>query len=476
MINPLVRSAVTAQPDVADGEYLRREIDIRMLSPVARGLPRLAAQYRDVLFVFGLALGIRLVVSVLMANTFDEDEFVYLALGRDVAHGSVPYRDFAFFHPPGILVLLGFLNPLTAGWWPLVRLIDVVIDSITTALVWRVGSHLYGRRAALAAGILYAVNPVVLISAVRVDQEPIITALGMVGLTLLLTKRTPATAVLAGACLGAACWIKYPMLVFLPVYLLAAPRRARMCLFGFVAAMVLLFLPYLGYFHQLVDDTIGWQLFHRQHTLLDVRLATTIFFWLVINPFAVGALLRRRQPWWLALGFATGAVFIFTSSTYSHYFVPIAPYAALLGAPLAARLTGVSLRSVVLGCVGITVAWALIIGVLPTKQYLVTSLFSDIHPIIQLIDRSTAPGTPILTNRSQFAYLAHRPWIAHYFWDDHDVVSAQYLERRLPGRSIVVLDPSSDSLSYPTGFTVYLDAHDKRLQINGTTVWLTSRP
>jgi len=473
----IVRAAATGHEQVRDRYGLSGQTDSSAV-PWRNRLRRFSPRYRDALAVFGLALGLRLVFSALMANTFDEDEFVYLALGRDLAHGALPYRDFTFFHPPGILVALRLLDPLTALWWPLARLGDVVVDSVTATLVWRLGAHFYGRRPALAAGILYATNPVALVSAVRVDQEVLMTALAMAGLTLLLTKRsTPASgypaAMLAGACLGAACWIKYPMLVFLPVYIVAAPRRALTCLAGWLAATALLFAPYLGEAHRLYDDTVAWQLLHRSQTLLNMRLTTTVIFWLVVNPFAVAAVVRGRQPLWLVLGFASGCLFVFGSSTYSHYFVPVAPFAALLGAVLAARLVRVSPRVAVLGALAVTIGWGIgVLTLVSNRGYIIATRFSDVRPVIQLIDRSTRPGAPILANRFEYAYLGGRPAVAHYFWNDHDVVNARYLERRLQPGSVVVLQPHSDPVSYPKGFTTYLDAHYVRLQLRRTAIWL----
>jgi hypothetical protein len=47
--------------------------------------------------VFGCALALRFGFLRLTANTFDKNEFVFLALARDVAGGAMPYRDFASF-------------------------------------------------------------------------------------------------------------------------------------------------------------------------------------------------------------------------------------------------------------------------------------------------------------------------------------------------------------------------------------------
>jgi Dolichyl-phosphate-mannose-protein mannosyltransferase len=435
----------------------------------------LSPRTRDALAVFGLAIALRLVFSALMANTYDEDEFVYLALGRDLAHGAIPYRDFPFFHPPGILVVLQFLDPLTSVWWPLTRLVNVLIDSVTAVLVWRVASHLYGRREALSAGILYAVSPVVLVSSVRVDQEIIMTALAMVGVTLLVTRNSLKTALLAGACLALACWIKYPMIVFLPVFVLLSPGRKRATLFGFLAAIVLLFLPYLGEIRQLYQDTISWQLISRQTTPLGMRLETSLMFWLILNPFAVGALLWLKNPRWMVLGFSTGCIFIFTSTAYSHYFVPIVPFAALLGAPLASRIVRVSRTAIVLGSFAIAAAWSTGIGALASQPGYVTSRFSQIQPAVRLIDRITPPGTPILADGFEYSFLAGRPWVAHYFWNDQSVVSAQYLEKSLTHRTVIARYPDRSRIAYPHGLTNFLSSHYVQMRVGGTVLWLVGR-
>src|SRR5207302_1506072 len=136
----------------------------RSLAFRRRQAMKVAEHFRDPLAVFGLALGLRLVFSLLMANTYARDEFVYLALGRDVAHGAIPYRDFSFFHPPGILVVLALLDPLVGLWWPLARIADILIDSVTASLVWYLAAHRYSRPAGFAAGALYAVNPIALLA------------------------------------------------------------------------------------------------------------------------------------------------------------------------------------------------------------------------------------------------------------------------------------------------------------------------
>jgi Dolichyl-phosphate-mannose-protein mannosyltransferase len=462
-----------ARVAVRDWQELSRPSTPRLVLLPSKATVGFFARHREAISIFGLALALRLLFSMLMSGTYDGDEFVYIALGRDVAHGAIPYRDFAFFHPPGILVISGILDPLTSLWWPLARLVDVLIDCGTALLVWRVGSELFGRRAGMAAAILYAISPVVLVSAVRVDQEAPMTALGMLGIWLLVTRRSRKAAVLAGACLAAALWVKYPMLFFLPAYLLLARRRALYCLAGFIAVAALLFLPYLGEARQLYNDTVVWQMVSRYHAAFDTRLEVTLIFWLALNPFAVAAIFRSpRPPIWLVAAFATGCIFLVTSSTYSHYFVPIQPFAALLAAPLVSRLVRVSSRAVASICVALMAVWAMAIVAPGFRTYFIASQFSDVKPMLQFVGRITAPGTPLLVNRFEYALLAQRPWQAHYFWDVSSVVTAKELERRIAKGSAVILSSYTHWSPYPHGFVAYLNAHYPRFMVDEKAVWL----
>lgn len=428
--------------------------------------------YWDAVIVFAVALGLRLLFSLLMSGTFDRDEFVYLSLGRAVGNGSVPYRDFPFFHPPGILVVLGALNPVTALWWPFSRLADALIDAVSAVLVWRIGAQLYGRRVAFIAGALYAVNPLVLVSAVRVGVEIPMTALGTAGLMLLITRRSYRSACVAGAFLAAACWIKYPGLLFLPVYLIAAPRRTAATLLGFLTVAIALFFPYAGQAHLIYEQSVIWQMTHRNVTPVAVRLGIAAVAWLGVGALAVVALLTRRNPWWLVVGFATGAAFLVTSTTYTHYFVPVQPFSALLAAPIVAGLIRVSRFVLIAGCLALTGIWAALALSPISRPFVSAWTFAAARPIVRFIDCATSPGEPVLTNGSEFTYLADRPPVAHYFWEYHLLTTGRALAAALPARRLIVLYPPRNYAGYPWGFTSYLDNRYTRIRVGGAVAWL----
>ncbi len=438
--------------------------------PESAALPQPSPGLRQLLMVLATALLLRVGFALLTANTYDYDEFVLLLSGRDYAHGAVPYRDFMFFHPPGMLVLLRAVEPLTALWWPLARGMMLVIDSATAGLVWYLGRRLYGSRGGLAAGLLYALNPLALIAAVRVGQDSLITALGMGGLVLLLTSRSQKSAVLAGACLAVALWVKYPAVYFLPVYILVAPRRTAGMAMGLALAGAALFLPYHAELHALWNQTIQYQR-TRWSMNFGTRIETMALFWLAVNPLALVAL-RRRPPLWVAAGFALGGLFVFTSQVYYHYFVPVVPFAALLGTPAALYFTRVPKPPLIALIGSVMLGWALIIDLGGQSPLFVTAArLSDIRPTIRLLDCTTQANAPILADRDEYPYLANRQAVAHYFWNVGVLVDAKYLEQRLPHAQAMVLSYGASS-GYPAGLVAYLNAHYRRAETRANTVWL----
>jgi hypothetical protein len=430
---------------------------------------------QGVVLIVLLALALRVVVALLTSNTYDYDEFVVLLLARDMAHGAIPYRDFMFFHPPGILVIFRALEPLTAAWWPLGRSISVVLDAATTGLVFTIGQAIYGRRAAYAAGILYAFSPVALISSARIGQDPIITFLGVASVTILLASaRSRRAAALAGALVGSAVWVKYPAAYFLPVALVAAGRRWPWVLGGSAAAAALLLLPFTGESHALYQQTIDFQR-TRWSMAAPQRLETVALYWLAVSPFAVIAAVRLRGPLWLWLAFVLGGAFALSSQVYYHYYVPVAAFAALLGAPLAANLFPLSRRAVVAVATSVAVVWALIIDVGgPAPLYVTAAHLSSVTPTVNLLQRDTRRSSAVLGDRDEYAYLAGRPSVAHYFWNVGVLVNARYLERRLSRAGAVVLSQGASS-GYPAGFEQYLDARYPRVSTDATSVWILRR-
>ncbi len=420
--------------------------------------------------VFLAALSLRLLFGRLVAGTYDYDEFVLLLLARDFAHGAVPYRDFMFFHPPGALVWLRAIEPLTALWWPWARILTSVIDSATAVMVFVVGCRLLDRRAGLAAGLVYAASPLALISSVRVGQDPLITAVGMLGLTALAVGPERRWAVVAGVCLGIAAWIKYPALYFAPVYLLLAPRRFLWVAAAAACSFAALVAPFAGQMHAFYVQTVTFQ--HARWSMpLAQRIETVGVYWIALNAPAILGL-ARRVPVWLLAGYLLGGLFVFVPQVYYHYFVPVVPFAALLAGVTLARFRPWRRVPAVAAVILPGLLAAVVIdGGGYSPLYVTAARLSDVEPTIRLVDARSMGNEPLLADRFEYAYLAHRPALAHYFWNVGVLVNAEYLEKRVNEAGAVVMSSGASS-GYPSGFTAYLNQHFERVSKPTTTVWL----
>jgi 4-amino-4-deoxy-L-arabinose transferase-like glycosyltransferase len=430
--------------------------------------------------VAAFALATRLFFLAVTSDTYDYDEFVALLLGRDWAHGALPYRDFMFFHPPGILVIARAFEPLFQMWWPASRVLTAALDAGTAVLVAHLAARLWGRRAGLAAGLVYALSPVALVSGVRFGEDPIITFLGILGLVLLLRGSARAS-LAAGICLGLALWVKYPAAYFVPVYLLAAPRRAIPSILTAAVTFTALMLPFTADWHAIYEQSV---VFQRGRWSMDVptRIQTTVLYWLAANALAVLAVVvsarsraRTAVPRWALAGFFLGAVFAINSQVYYHYFVVVAPFAALLGGWLLSRV-GRTVALVLLPAgIAIAVSWGALLQLGgPAPLFVTAAHLSDLEPTIQLLDRSTPPSGRVLSDRFEYAYLAGRPAVDRYFWNVGVLVGRNDLERQLGPVSAVVLSQGASS-GFPLGFVPYLNDHYRSVQTRTNTVWIARR-
>lgn len=134
-------------------------------SPRSRGLaaPPVASLCA---IVFAVALANRLLPVLRgggLSGVISYDDAVYYAGAVGLVHGQLPYRDFLFLHPPGILVALAPVAGLgrwvgeTSGW-EVSRLAWMVTGSLTSVVILGILLPL-GRLAAAIAGSTYAVFP-----------------------------------------------------------------------------------------------------------------------------------------------------------------------------------------------------------------------------------------------------------------------------------------------------------------------------
>ena len=182
------------------------------------------------------ALAVRLVpllVSEGLRSLQGYDDGVHLSAAHEVLAGSLPYADFTFLQPPGVIALmlpfavagelLGTDVALAAA-----RVAVMTVAAVNAALI----AHLLrggGVGAQLVGGGLYAVWSAAVVGERTVWLEPLLNVGVLTALVVLAGGRTRGRLVLAGAVLGLTCSIKvWPVLLAaaMLVGLLAVERRS----------------------------------------------------------------------------------------------------------------------------------------------------------------------------------------------------------------------------------------------------------
>lgn len=183
----------------------------------------------------------------------DYDEGVYLSASRALASGLLPYRDFVFVHPPGIVLWLLPTTWLSPDAMLLVaRVTSVLVGSLSIVLLARVIGGLPG----LAAGLVWAMRWEAMAADRGVFLEPLMICAGIAAL-FVSQKRWW---LLAGALLGLSVVFKSWGVFWGLLVLINAPdwkSRSRLILGAIVAASVLL-VPFAAYagFGSFLEQTL----------------------------------------------------------------------------------------------------------------------------------------------------------------------------------------------------------------------------
>ena len=352
-------------------------------SPAATGLRRDPwLTWRIPLIVAVVALVVRLSVVLRGGGLFGYygyDDGVYYAAAASFTFGRLPYRDFVLLHPPGIMLAL---SPFAAlgrlisdrDAMAVARVAFLLIGVLNTALTARLAGRL-GRTAAVVAGGFAAVW----VHAVYIDRVPLLETLGnlllLVALLLLWQRRrlsAGSAELLAGVALGLGVCVKawgvVPLGILGLTLLITRGWRAAVRL-GAAAAVTgvvvcgpfLLAAPRAMVRMVVLDQTgrpeVGPSTVARPPLLLGVTtylgkqnvplvVAVAVVAWLVVLGFTALALREPRARLWVGLLVAHLLVLMAAPVYFAHYSAfLVVPLALVLGAGAAVLARSVRDRS-----------------------------------------------------------------------------------------------------------------------------------
>ena len=231
-----------------------------------------------------IALGLRLFLlsrpGFLTSGTVEYDDGVYLGAAMRLLHGAMPYKDYAFVQPPGIVVvalpgaLVGSLTSQATGL-AVARVLSVLASTACVPLAGRLVRHRGPITVAVTAGLL-AVYPADVLSARTLLLEPWMNLACLLAVTAAFRAgrlASPRWLAWAGVAFGVATAIKFwaaiPAAVLLAACLISRPqdgasrgRRAGALLGGAVAGFAVLAGPFAlaapsAFFHQTFLDQVS---------------------------------------------------------------------------------------------------------------------------------------------------------------------------------------------------------------------------
>jgi alpha-1,2-mannosyltransferase len=279
------QAGLTPRDDAAEGGRMRRWRLVRTPAGLA------------ILIATLLALALRLFLltrpGFLTSGTVEYDDGVYLGAALRLLHGALPYQDFAFVQPPGIVVValpgavIGTLTSQATGL-AAARVLSVLASTACVPLAGRLVRHRGALACAVTAGLL-AVYPADVLSGRTLLLEPWMNLACLLAANAAFREgrlASPRWLAWAGVAFGCGVAVKFwaavPAAVLLAVCLIARPpaetsrvRRAGALAGGAVGGFAVLAGPFAladpsGFVRQTLLDQVSRV---GAYTPISLRLA-----------------------------------------------------------------------------------------------------------------------------------------------------------------------------------------------------------
>ncbi|MBI3843826.1 MAG: glycosyltransferase family 39 protein [Planctomycetes bacterium] len=106
--------------------------------------------------VLGLALALRIIAAFVATDLYVGDEYAYVTAGRNLATGQSSLLP---FYPPLYSCFLAIIFNVFGPGLLAPRLVQALLGTAVTFLVYLIGKHIHGKREGLLAAFLFAVFP-----------------------------------------------------------------------------------------------------------------------------------------------------------------------------------------------------------------------------------------------------------------------------------------------------------------------------
>lgn len=292
------------------------------------------------------------------------DDGVYYSASALTVRGSVPYRDFVFVHPPGIILALSpiaWVGAADAGF-AASRYLSAFIGVANSVLAGAVAAQIAGGLAGGVAAFLYAIYPDAVIAERSPYLEPLLNLFCLLSALLWLRNDDAGQARrswFAGLLTGAGCAVKLWGGSWVLAAIASPPRsnggkHGLRLAAGGIAAGLLLVGPFLVLApRQLFDQVLGFQLsrppdgvgslaerldqiFRSGHGATSLLAAVGVL--MTIGAVSTKRRTSRGERYFAVAHLMTLAGFVASSSYWSSYNAHLAAGQTVLAGLAAARI------------------------------------------------------------------------------------------------------------------------------------------
>lgn len=180
------------------------------------------------ILALGLVLGLTVALGIpTLALPYGRDQAIFALVGETIAGGGLPYRDAFDFKPPGVHLVYAVAGAVSGGRMWGARLLDLLALFFGIVALFRL-VRAVNRRGAILAAVHLGVAYTLLVSYWDLAQ-PEAFGSTLVLWSLLLFRdagRGRTRAFGSGLLFGAALWMKYTALLYLPLHVLVSAARA----------------------------------------------------------------------------------------------------------------------------------------------------------------------------------------------------------------------------------------------------------
>lgn len=279
-----------------------------------------------------LSFSLLLLIAKIIFKPLFQDEGVFLTIGKGIAHGLLPYRDFFDHKPPAIYFLFALAKNL-----PITKIMLIIANFLTILLSAKLAKKL-NADPLLAA--LFTSTLFIFFEGNRLIAEPFV-ALALVASIWFLVSNSKSSAVnalLAGVLAGLAILFKQTAVASVLIIFIYACVNERKTLHWFFLGLVLpsaltgLYLWENSVLYEAANQifTLNFTSYPRESFSIIVRgLWQPFVFSLPIWVFSIYSVIKLKNNM-LIIAMALFPIPFFFVRHYPHYWLQILPFIAIL--------------------------------------------------------------------------------------------------------------------------------------------------